>query len=60
MLCYGYSFELDRAGKFDAEAAKKLGLPVQYWSHLQNGETVEFEGKTYTSDMVMGACPKGT
>ncbi len=59
MLCYGYSFELDRAGKFDAEAAKSLGLPVQMWSKLQNGETVEFEGKTYTSDMVMGPARKG-
>lgn len=59
MLCYGYSFELDRAGKFDAEAAKQLGLPVQYWSHLQNGETVEYEGETYTSDMVMGPERKG-
>ena len=59
MLCYGYSFELDRAGKFDADAAKELGLPVQYWSHLQSGEDVEFEGKTYTSDMVMGPERKG-
>ena len=59
MLCYGYSFELDRAGKFDAEAAKALGLPVNYWSHLQAGEEIEFEGKTYTSDMVMGPPRKG-
>ena len=59
MLCYGYSFELDRAGKFDAEAAKSLGLPVMYWSHLQNGETIEYEGKSYTSDMVMGPARKG-
>ena len=59
MLCYGYSFELDRAGKFDAEAAKSFGLPVQFWNKLQKGETVEFEGKTYTSDMVMGPARKG-
>ena len=59
MLCYGYSFELDRAGKFDADAAKSLGLPVQTWSKLQNGEEIEFEGKTYTSDMVMGPARKG-
>lgn len=59
MLCYGYSFELDRAGRFDAEAAKALGLPVNFWSHLQAGEEVEFEGKTYTSDMVMGPPRKG-
>lgn len=59
MLCYGYSFELDRAGKFDAEAAKSLGLPVKFWSHLQAGETIEFEGKSYTGDMVMGPARKG-
>ena len=59
MLCYGYAFELDRAGKFDAEAAKSLGLPVQYWSKLQNGEKEEFEGKEFTSDMVMGPARKG-
>ena len=59
MLCYGYSFELDRAGKFDADVAKSLGLPVQTWSKLQNGEEIEFEGKTYTSDMVMGPARKG-
>ncbi|MCR5214770.1 MAG: ribonuclease Z [Eubacterium sp.] len=59
LLCYSYSFELDRAGKFDAEAAKKLGLPVQYWGRLQKGETIEFEGNTYTSEMVMGPARKG-
>lgn len=59
MLCYGYSFELDRAGRFDAEAAKSLGLPVRYWSVLQRGESVEYEGETYTSDMVMGPARKG-
>lgn len=59
MLCYGYSFELDRAGKFDAEAAKSLGLPVKFWSHLQARETIEFEGKSYTGDMVMGPARKG-
>lgn len=59
MLCYGYSFSLDRAGKFDADAAKQLGLPVQFWKQLQNGESVEFEGKQYTSDMVMGPARRG-
>ena len=59
MLCYGYSFELDRAGKFDVDAAKNLGLPVQLWGKLQSGETVEYEGSTYTSDMVMGPPRKG-
>lgn len=59
VTCYGYNFVLDRAGKFDVEKAKALGLPVQYWSRLQKGEAVEYEGKTYTGDMVMGAPRKG-
>ena len=59
VTCYGYNIELDRAGKFDAARAKELGLPVQYWSVLQRGETVEHEGEIYTSDMVMGASRKG-
>ena len=34
MICYGYSLRLPRAGQFDPEAAKTLGLPVQYWHVL--------------------------
>lgn len=59
VTCYGYSISLARVGKFDAEKAKALGLPVQYWSRLQRGEVIEYEGATYTSDMVMGADRKG-
>ncbi|MBQ9200096.1 MAG: ribonuclease Z [Lachnospiraceae bacterium] len=59
VTCYGYSILLDRAGKFDVEKAKALGLPVNYWSVLQKGETVTYEGKEYTSDMVMGEARKG-
>lgn len=59
VTCYGYSVELDRAGKFDAAKAKALGLPVNYWGLLQKGETVAYEGKVYDSSMVMGAARKG-
>ena len=59
VLCYGYSIEIDRAGKFDVEKAKALNLPVRNWGILQRGETVEFEGKVYTPDMVMGEDRKG-
>ena len=43
----------------DAARARALGLPVQYWSLLQKGETVDYEGNVYTSDMVMGSPRKG-
>ena len=59
ITCYGYSIELSRSGKFDVEAAKALELPVRLWNPLQKGNTVTFEGREYTSDMVMGADRKG-
>ncbi len=59
VTCYGYSFELERAGKFDVEKAKQLELPVQYWKMLQRGDNVVYGNKTYTSDMVMGEARKG-
>ena len=59
VTCYGYNIVLDRAGKFDVAKAKGLGLPVNFWSLLQKGEMVEYEGNTYTSDMVMGESRKG-
>ena len=59
VTCYGYNIELNRAGKFDAARARALGLPVQYWSLLQKGETVDYEENVYTSDMVMGSPRKG-
>ncbi len=43
VLCYGYTLEIDRAGKFDVERARAQGIPLQYWSTLQKGETVELE-----------------
>lgn len=59
VLCYGYTIEIDRAGKFDVERAMAAEIPKMYWKHLQRGETVEIEGKTFTPDMVLGAARKG-
>lgn len=59
VTCYGYSFTLDRAGKFDAEAAKTQEIPIPFWSRLQKGETIEDGGRTYTPDLVMGPARKG-
>lgn len=59
ITCYGYSLILPRAGKFSVERAKDEGLPVKLWNPLQKGETVEFDGKVYTPDMVLGPPRKG-
>lgn len=59
VLCYGYTLEIDRAGKFDPERAKAEEIPQMYWKHLQKGETVEYEGRVLTPDLVLGPPRKG-
>lgn len=59
VVCYGYSIEIDRSGRFNPEKAKELQIPVQNWGRLQKGETVVVDEQTYTPDMVMGAQRKG-
>ncbi|MBR1598002.1 MAG: ribonuclease Z [Lachnospiraceae bacterium] len=59
ITCYGYSVELDRAGRFDPDRAKAQNIPLQFWGRLQKGETIEDGDNIYTSDMVMGKQRKG-
>ncbi|MBR6231419.1 MAG: ribonuclease Z [Lachnospiraceae bacterium] len=59
MACYGYSYEIKRTGKFDAERAKAEDIPLQFWSRLQKGETITDGGRTFTPDMVLGPDRKG-
>lgn len=59
VLCYGYTIEIDRAGKFDVERARANEISQKYWSRLQNGETVESEMGILTPDMVLGPQRKG-
>ncbi|MCI8514179.1 MAG: ribonuclease Z [Lachnospiraceae bacterium] len=59
ITCYGYSIILKRAGKFNPVRAEAFGLPKPFWGRLQKGETLTYEGKVYTPDMVMGEARKG-
>ena len=59
VLCYGYSIEIKRAGKFSVERAKEQNIPLKLWNPLQKGETILYEGVTYTPDMVLGPTRKG-
>lgn len=59
ILCYGYTLELDRAGKFQLQKAMEQEIPKQYWSRLQKGETITDEQAVYTPDMVLGPPRKG-
>lgn len=59
VLCYGYTLEIDRAGKFDVERARSQNIPQRYWNRLQGGETIETEEGVLTPDMVLGPPRKG-
>lgn len=58
-ICYGYTIDIKRGGKFDVEKAKNAGIPLKYWNPLQKGNTIEEDGVIYTPDMVLGEARKG-
>ena len=51
-----YSLEENpRPGKFNKPKALELGIPEgKFFSQLQQGKTIEHDGKTFTPDMVLG------
>lgn len=60
VLCYGYTVEIKRAGKFMVEQAIARQIPQKFWSRLQKGETMTDEdGRVFTPKMVLGAPRKG-
>ena len=59
VICYGYTIEVDRTGKFDPEKAAANNVDMKYWSRLQKGETIEADGRVYTSDMILGPPRRG-
>ncbi len=59
VICYGYTIEIDRAGKFDPKRAIDQEIPQKYWGRLQKGETIEEDSRILTPDMVLGPPRKG-
>ena len=59
VVCYGYTITVPRGGKFFLEKAQGNQVPMKLWSRLQKGETIEYEGRKYTPDMVIGPPRKG-
>ena len=59
VLCYGYTIQIHRTGKFSVERARENDIPLKFWNPLQKGETIEADGKIYTPDMVLGPNRKG-
>lgn len=59
VICYGYSINIDRAGKFDPQKAKDNDVPMYLWSRLQKGLEIDDKGRHYTQDMILGPQRKG-
>lgn len=60
IICYGYTIEIKRAGRFFVEKARENGIPQKLWNRLQKGDTVRTEeGTVFTPDMVLGPPRKG-
>lgn len=59
VICYGYTIQIHRSGKFSVEQAKANDIPLKFWNPLQKGQTIEADGKIYTPDMVLGPARKG-
>ena len=57
--CFGYRLTLERQAAFDPEKAKALGIPVQDWKRLQQGETVHLGLKRIRPEQVLGEPRKG-
>lgn len=59
VTCYGYTIEINRAGRFDVERAKAAEIPMKLWSRLQKGECIEQDGRIYRPEDVLGPQRKG-
>lgn len=57
--CLGYGFYVSRNPKFNLEKAKKLEIPKEFWSRLQNNEEAQYKGKVYYPHMVLGEERRG-
>ena len=58
-IAQGYSFVLNRAGKFNPVKAKELGVPIQMWKILQKGESVFVDGVMIQPEQVLGEKRRG-
>lgn len=56
---YGYRFDIKRNRKFIKEKAEALEIPIKYWSLLQKGEEITYNGKVIYPDDVLGQERKG-
>lgn len=57
--CLGYSLYFKRSPKFNIEKAKSNNVPKHLWNSLQKSNSIFYNGKMYTSNMIFGDNRKG-
>ena len=57
--CWGWRLQLPRRPLFDPLKAKRLGIPVQDWKKLQDGQSVTLNGQTVQPEQISGNPRKG-
>lgn len=57
--CFFYRIDRARERRFDVERARAVGIPVQLWSRLQRGDSIEWDGAHYDAEAFMGPERRG-
>jgi ribonuclease Z len=57
--CFSYSIEIPRGKKFDKQKAINNDVPMNLWNRLQKGEEIQYKGRWFLPDMVLGEERKG-
>ncbi|MDF2880305.1 MAG: ribonuclease [Clostridiaceae bacterium] len=57
--CIGYSFYIKRKPKFDVKMANENMVPKILWNRLQKGENINYLGREYKPEMVVGSERRG-
>lgn len=57
--CFGYKLYIPRSPKFNPKKAREYNIPVEYWSKLQEGNSIEHNDEIFTPDMVLGEDREG-
>jgi len=57
--CFFYRVDRARDRRFEADRAQAAGIPVRYWSQLQRGDSIEWDGTRYDAAAFMGPERRG-
>ena len=57
--CFAYSIDLERKPKFIREKVEQIGIPVQFWKALSQGQDIVYQNKVYKGSDFISKPRKG-